>query len=309
MQQTTGRWRAVRRAALVLAAGLGPAVVLPALADVATAAGDTFTDPVRLARTDRGTVQRLVVAEAVRNGAVPAPLALAVVDVASDFVPRTVGSSGKVGLMQILPAAAQREFGSEAEGDALFDPATNVRLGLRRLADLHQRYGGDWELALSHFRGGDLPQADGRYRAHDFTRAYVDRVMRCWRGYARDRLVRAWIREARGERRFVADDTSPRTRKWATLPRDPAVNRGRAGGEACEACVPYDRGRYRAHNRRCIHDQPDGTCVEAAAPHRPSGAHRFHGGGRWRAIDGTPAPDFRHSRARWVAIASGNRFR
>ena len=208
-----------------------------------------------------------------------------------------------------------------------------MRLGLRRLADLHQRYAGDWELALSHFRGGDLPQVHGRYRAHDFTRAYVDRVMRCWRGYARDRVVRAWVREARGARRFVADDTSPRARKWATLPRDPAVNRGRAGGEACEACVPYDRGRYRAHNRgraggeaceacvpydrgryrahnrRCIHDQPDGTCIEAAAPHRPSGAYRFHGGGRWRAIDGTPAPDFRHSRARWVAVAGGNRFR
>ena len=306
MQQTTGRRPAVRRAALVLAVGLGPAAVLPALAAVATAAGDTFIDPARLAQPDRGTVQRLVVTEAVRNGKVPAPLALAVVDVASDFVPRTVGSSGKVGLMQLLPAAAQREFGSEAEGGALFDPATNVRLGLRRLARLHARYGGDWELALSHFRAGDLPQADGRYRGPDFSRAYVDRVTRCWRRYARDRLVRAWIREARGERRFVADDTFPRAREWAALPRDPAINRG---GEACEACVPYDRGRFRAHNRPCIHDRTDGTCTEAAAPHRPGRAHRFHGGGRWRAIEGTPAPGFRHPRARWVAVTGGTRFR
>ena len=291
MQQTTDRLRDIRRgtrrAALVLAVGLGSAAVLPSLATAAI-----YIDPVLLDHQDRTTVQRLVVAEAVGNGSVPVPLALAVVDVESGFVSRTLDSSGAIGLMQILPATAESEFGAAA--DTLWDPATNVRLGLRRLAGLHDRYDGDWELALSHFRGGELAKANGRYRAHDYTRAYVERVIRCWRRYQRDRLVRAWIREARGESRFVADD-APRF----------------GGGTAYESGSAHWRPAYAPrlpHYRYRGHDRLAEGCDETAAPGWPRG-YRFNGGGRWSAVEGGFSAGFRSRGGRWKAVTGGTRFR
>ena len=293
MQQSANKRRAVLRAALVLAAGLGPGAVLPTVAGAAI-----YVDPARAVVEDRAAIQRLVVAEAVRNGVVPAPLALAVVDVESGFVPRTIGTSGAIGLMQLLPATAKREFGVDA--DALWEPAANVRLGLRRLARLHDRYGGDWELALSHYRGGELPKQGGIHFAHDYTRSYVERVMRCWRGYQRDLLVRAWIREVSGAPRFVAGETLPRFEGWAASGARPSVH----WDFAAEPLPPPYRHRGRGHR---LADR----CDEAGAPHRPTW-RRFNGGnggGRWTAIEGGPSRAPRFREGGWMAVTGGPRFR
>ena len=292
MQQSksSGTGRGIRRVALVLAAGLGPgAVVLPPVAVAAI-----YIDPATvIVVEDRAAIQRLVVAEAVRNGAVPAPLALAVVEVESGFVPRTVGTSGAIGLMQILPAVAEREFAADAV--ALWEPVTNLRMGLGRLARLHDRYDGDWELALSHFRGGELRREAGRYVAHGYTHGYVERVMRCWRRYLRDPLVRAWIREATGVPRFVAAEPPPRLEERAAWTR-PAIRWESAG----------DSIRPRYHYRfteRC----------DVTHPPRPSAGRRFGrgggSGGPWTAIEGAPSPEFRFRDGRWVAVTGGPRFR
>ncbi len=303
MQHSTRKRRRALRAALVLAAGLGPAFALPA---VATAS--IYVDPAGLAREDRAAIQRLVVAEAIGNGTVPAPLALAVVDVESGFVPRTVGASGAIGLMQILPATATGELGTAA--DALWDPATNVRLGLGRLAGLHDRYGGDWALALSHHRGGELAQEDGRYLAHDYTRAYVERVMDCWRRYQRDRLVRAWIREASGAPRFVAGDTAwyaPRYTDRVAV-RDRTIRWHSADGGR----DPHHhyRARHRVHDRRAAEGCDERVTEGGRFRGHPGPWYRFHTGGRWSAVEGGPAPRFRTGGGgRWVAVTGGPRFR
>ena len=298
MQQSADKRRVVLRAALVLAAGLGPGAVLPAVAVAAT-----YVDPARAVAEDRAAIQRLVVAEAVRNGVVPAPLALAVVDVESGFVPRTLGTSGAIGLMQLLPATAKREFGVDA--DALWEPAANVRLGLRRLARLHDRYGGDWELALSHFRGGELRNEGGIHFAHDYTRGYVERVIRCWRGYQRDLLVRAWIREASGAPRFVAGETLPHYRDWVTTGIGSPTGHGR---------------RSAGIGRRTRSRRP--TAIAGAATASPIGARRR----AWRAgrpgaastggaadggrqSRGGPPPRFRFRDGPWEAVTGGPRFR
>ena len=148
--------------------------------------------------------------------------------------------------MQILPATAKSEFGASA--GTLWDPASNVRLGLRLTRPVFaDRYDGDWELALSHFRGGELPrESNGRYRAHDYTRAYVEQVMRCWRRYQRDRDgAGTWIREARGESRFVADDNSFRFGPLDCLTKagDPPTGGTRG---TLRASAHY---RYRGHDR------------------------------------------------------------
>lgn len=269
------------RAAIILAAGLVPALLFPTLAGAGgfPVSADT-----------RAGIQRLVVNEAVANGTVPAPLALAVAEVSSDFVPRTVGSSGAIGVMQLDPAVATSEFGASVE--SLWDPATNVRLGLSYLARLHGRYYGDWELALSHYRGGHLHWTNGAYMPHEFTRDWLQRVMYHWRFYQREPLVRAWIREAHGTPRFAPDDTP----RYVYYP-DPYRDETSRWPCACERC-------WESHHRwarDCY-----GRVVERPSP---DGRFRFNGGGvRWTAIDGGGYSRGWRS-GPWVAITGGTRFK
>lgn len=298
MTKTIGRQRSGRRATFVLSAALGAALVFPALAAahiqlpsqpvvVPGHSGSEWPGP-----TSRSAVQRLIVTEAVGNGVVPASLALAVAEVESNFVPRTVGASGTVGVMQIHPAVAEREF--ETDAAALRDAATNVRLGLQWLARLHQLYGGDWELALSHYRGGELAKKGDRYRAHEYTRDYVRRVMRCWQHYERDILVGAWIREARGGSRFDDGGIRPRFERWSTSDwsvyhRDPAYH-WHSRSHYLGAVLPDHR-----------------RCVVRTAPHWPS-RRRFDDGEPWTATTGAPGARFRHGGG-WIPITGAGDWR
>lgn len=148
-----------------------------------------------------GPVQRLIVDEARATGVVPAALALAVAKEASDFNHHVVSATGEIGVMQIAPVVAASQYGVSAE--ELWDPVTNVRVGLQYLSHLHSFYGGDWELALSHYRGGALHWHAGRYWPHDYTHTYVDRVTRWWRRYRWDPIVRIAIRREHEPRRFT----------------------------------------------------------------------------------------------------------
>ena len=70
---------------------------------------------------------------------------MAVIAVESRFNPRAVGSSGEIGLMQVMPATARdRGFPDPA---ALFDPVEGIRAGMRQLKwtwdYLRQRLGAD----------------------------------------------------------------------------------------------------------------------------------------------------------------------
>ena len=147
------------------------------------------------------TMERLVFHESLQVAVVPAALALAVAKVASDFDHDMIAARGAVGVMQLLPATAAREFGVTAV--ELRDPITNARLGLHYLSRLYWRYDGDWELALSHYHGGALRWHAGRYWAHDHTRTFVDRVLRWWWLYDRDPALRAPALRARPMPRFT----------------------------------------------------------------------------------------------------------
>lgn len=146
-------------------------------------------------------MQRLIVDEARATGVVPAALALAVAKEASDFNHRVVSAAGEIGVMQIAPVVAAREYGVSA--DELWDPVINVRVGLQYLSHLYRVYSGDWELVLSHFRGGPLLWSAGRYRPHHYTDAYVDRVTRWWRRYRWDPTIRFPIRRGHEARPFA----------------------------------------------------------------------------------------------------------
>lgn len=94
------------------------------------------------------TVRRL--AAALR---VPIDLADAVVMVESAYDPHAVGLVDDIGLMQVRPAIA-RQLGFDGTIQDLFEPETNIRLGMTYLAGAWERSGGNLCQALMKYRAG-----------------------------------------------------------------------------------------------------------------------------------------------------------
>lgn len=85
-------------------------------------------------------------------------LILAIIDVESDFTEEAISDKGARGLMQIKPSTLH--FLAEKEGlrlsreEVTADPALCVRLGIRYLRSLQDRFGGDLDLALMAYNAG-----------------------------------------------------------------------------------------------------------------------------------------------------------
>jgi len=94
----------------------------------------------RKSTSDKTSIHKLVGKHA-RAAGVPVTLALAVVQVESNFNPRARGQAGEVGLMQIKPATA-RGIGYKGSIKALYNPDTNLAWGMKYLAEAHRRGGG-----------------------------------------------------------------------------------------------------------------------------------------------------------------------
>jgi soluble lytic murein transglycosylase len=76
---------------------------------------------------------------------------LAIIQTESRFNPNAIGTSGEIGLMQVLPRTAEwmaRKYGLPWVGDeALFDPATNIKFGIRYFAHLRSEF----DRSASHY--------------------------------------------------------------------------------------------------------------------------------------------------------------
>jgi len=94
----------------------------------------------------------LIKAAAAREG-VPAALADAVAVVETGYNADAVGSSGEIGLMQILPTTARLE-GFRGENADLFLAETNVRFAVAYLGRAWAMSGGDVCTALMKYRAG-----------------------------------------------------------------------------------------------------------------------------------------------------------
>jgi soluble lytic murein transglycosylase len=135
-----------------------------------------------LGLTLRNQVGRAIAEEALRAGYDPL-LVLALINVESEFDEGAVSARGARGLMQIRPSTLQ--FLTEREGlrlspeEVSADPALCVRLGIRYLRSLQDRFGGDLELALMAYNGGpDRIRQAFRSRELDAFRFYPRRVKR-----------------------------------------------------------------------------------------------------------------------------------
>lgn len=109
-----------------------------------------------LGLTLRRQIGQAIAEEAGRAGYDPL-LILALIDVESDFTEEAVSEKGARGLMQIKPSTLH--FLAEKEGlrlsreEVAADPALGVRLGIRYLKALNERFG-DLEMALMAYNAG-----------------------------------------------------------------------------------------------------------------------------------------------------------
>lgn len=142
----------------------GPSLAPPPRKAMARRAGGAAVAPPRL----RSQVTRI----AGEHGVDPA-LALAVVEVESAFRADARSPKGALGLMQLMPATAQR-YGV---ADPL-DPDDNLRGGIRYLRDLLAQFG-TAELAVAAYNAGEGAVMRHGYTIPPYaeTRAYVPRVL------------------------------------------------------------------------------------------------------------------------------------
>ena len=117
-------------------------------------------------------------------------LVIAVAAAESAFNVKAVSRKGALGLMQVMPATAERYgvAGRVSEGmHAAMEPKTNAQIGTRYLADLLRMFDGDKELALAAYNAGEgaVIKYGRRIPPYPETQQYVEKVMRLYRGMAR----------------------------------------------------------------------------------------------------------------------------
>ena len=127
-------------------------------------------------------VSRLSVAIAAESSRakLPIELVLAVIQVESSGYNFAVSPVGAMGLMQLVPATAEgvaRRIGLRWVGPAtLFDPVSNVRLGVLYLRELIDRYG-SVTTALAAYNWGPTRIAERLRRGESVPALYAQRVL------------------------------------------------------------------------------------------------------------------------------------
>jgi soluble lytic murein transglycosylase-like protein len=126
---------------------------------------------------------------AARSEAVEPALVIAVAAAESAFNTEAVSRKGALGLMQVMPATAERYgVSGRSEGrHAVLAPQVNAQVGSRYLADLLRMFDGDKELALAAYNAGEgaVLKYGRRIPPYPETQQYVDRVMRFYRALTR----------------------------------------------------------------------------------------------------------------------------
>lgn len=120
------------------------------------------------------TVQAILLTESEVQGIDPS-LAFAVAHVESSFSNQARSSAGAIGIMQIMPATAWGEFGIYE--DELWNPAINIRVGLRFLKLLLNNYRGNVSYALSYYNGGSATGVWPNAKVLPYTASYVEKVL------------------------------------------------------------------------------------------------------------------------------------
>jgi len=115
-----------------------------------------------------------------RTYRLPHTLLHAVITTESAYDPNAVSRAGAVGLMQLMPATAQR-YGVKDRRD----PEDNIQGGTRYLRDLLQMFNNDLVLALAAYNAGESAVKRYGYKVPPYkeTRNYVDKAIKYYRRY------------------------------------------------------------------------------------------------------------------------------
>lgn len=124
--------------------------------------------------------------EAAREQGIDMELLQALIATESGFDAGAVSPRGAVGLMQIMPATAER-YGITGDrrtpvAKKLADPRINIRTGARYLHDLIRLFPGQLELALAAYNAGEgaVQRAGNRIPNFPETQNYVKTVMQLY---------------------------------------------------------------------------------------------------------------------------------
>ena len=139
-----------------------------------TVSGDRY-DAAMLARAGQ---YDSIIEHAAVSASVEPNLLRAVIVVESGFNSRALSKRGAMGLMQLMPATAQRFGVSNA-----YDPRQNVHAGARYLKFLMDRFGQDVRLALAAYNAGEqaVDRSGGQIPPYEETLEYVPRVLKIYR--------------------------------------------------------------------------------------------------------------------------------
>lgn len=138
------------------------------------------------AKTGNDSAQVMEIKQQIKRYAreigVPASLALAVAHHESGFTPDAISRKGALGVMQVMPETALDYGVSERE---LYDPKTNIRVGLTYLQEQRNRFG-QLDLALAAYNAGPtrVIEYGGRIPPFPETMHYVKAVKALQARYA-----------------------------------------------------------------------------------------------------------------------------
>jgi hypothetical protein len=118
----------------------------------------------------------LIIREAKKQD-IDASFVSALIRAESNYEPRALSRKGARGLMQLMPATVRRLAVHKP-----FQPASNVRGGVRYLRELVDRFGQHPELVLAAYNAGEgAVEAYGGVPPYRETIAYVNRILKWWR--------------------------------------------------------------------------------------------------------------------------------
>jgi soluble lytic murein transglycosylase-like protein len=117
--------------------------------------------------------------EASRLYRIPEPLIRAVIKVESNFDPRAVSPANAHGLMQLIPATAERMMVND-----IFDPRQNILGGTRYLRILANTFNGNLQLTIAAYNAGERAVARyGGIPPYEETQQYVVHVLSYYEAY------------------------------------------------------------------------------------------------------------------------------
>jgi soluble lytic murein transglycosylase-like protein len=119
--------------------------------------------------------------DAAKGEGIDPDLAFRLVKLESEFNPKAVSTAGAIGLTQLMPATA-RFFQKGVRAEQLYEPALNVRIGLRYLRTLMDEYKGNMNLALLVYNRGEVAVRDATSLGLDPTNGYDRIVMKGYKG-------------------------------------------------------------------------------------------------------------------------------